>query len=437
MYCNLGRGVVAVALQVLRDAAVILAALSTAHDLFTHADFMWLSIKPTLLLSHTTATLATPVVMSAVCAVATLVFPWQQSLTNNAAAVILQAFYSAGLHWIQYVIGPVVMLCLMFISKSFARDVIVTLHHMADDNFAPALFRKSAATSHFPTLIGVGLVGVVSVFASLLVDFAALLELSALCVLLQQLVTCCLATLLRYRPSHHMHALTQAQHEDSNLIGQAVTSDETALDSCGVDGIGDNLYGALHTNSGSPAVATTAAAGDNSNNHGCDNGDASHNDNIDDIVEEYRLTSAMQCYRSALQATTNVRTTRAPSRHTHRAAVVSTTLIGCLSLNTGSIVSHGWLRHHSDISAPVIGWFVTSGVALCVCVLVLRQQPRDKIIPRTMLLQAPRPCVVATVTILLLATLATTLSALSWSVTVIWLAIGGCAQYAHVHVYIV
>ena len=76
---NLGRGVAAVTLQVFRDAAVILAALSTAHDLFTHADFMWLSIKPTLLLSHTTVTLTTPVVMSAICAVTTLVSPWQQS----------------------------------------------------------------------------------------------------------------------------------------------------------------------------------------------------------------------------------------------------------------------------------------------------------------------------------------------------------------------
>ena len=394
----------------------MLVALTSVHAIFHETDFMWLGIKPSIVLSYTTASFLLTACTSALGALLTLVSPWQQLKTDS---VLLEVFEHAGLSWMKYVIGPGVMLCMLLICKPYFKDIVINIHEMAESGFIPSVFQKSK-TSYFPTLLGVTVVGMSVGFVTLFVNFGRLLDVAALCVILQMLVICYLATALRYKPSYQMQTLTQSHQEDSILIGRSAASRETALDSsCGVESIGDNLYGAVASRGTDDA--STAVANDNSNNNFCQRDSVDHVDNIDDIVEEYRMTSAMQCYQAALQAT--VKTARSPNRFTYRMANACVIIFTCLAFVAGNVLTRGWLSVN-DVTASLVVWCVFSCALLLVCVFILGQQPKDKITPRTLLLQAPTSCVVAMVTILILATLATTFSALCWMVVVLWMASG-------------
>ncbi|XP_072041544.1 methylthioribose transporter-like [Amphiura filiformis] len=127
----------------------------------------------------------------------TVLADWQNI---NAASPFVSAFEAVDAKWMSIVIA-VGALCsmtggLIACAYCFARAIFV----MGRDGLIPAIFARTSTTSHTPT-VATMFGGIISVIASIFVNFVALIEFLSLMIFVEFVIVAMACILMRYNPT--------------------------------------------------------------------------------------------------------------------------------------------------------------------------------------------------------------------------------------------
>ena len=379
--------------QILRGAAILLPVLLSQRQLLVSCDFMWLGIKPTLLRSLVLSGVAFFIAHLGMACTLTLLSP---PFSWTGDGTVVEAFEHVGVTWVKFVLGPVICLLLTAYGVQYMLGAFNSVQALCNDKLLPNCQFQHPSICKLQQPAAVILLGILTAFIALLLHPNIILQTAAALVLVETICISSVTLVLRYMPPQHIATIC----ENNNCSQPETTSLIEAPDTINLT---QETYGALPRRMVRMGEKVDADE------------DEGEDDDVDRVVEEYRLEHATRCHYSVVHTK--------PSMSTYQWARIASIVFLIFALASALIVQH----HLKDLQT-VQPLYVTMLVLCLLCtsaaVLVLILKPTDRILPRTFLLKMPSVPAIPLLTMATVTWLLSTLEVMEGLIATGWLLLG-------------